>query len=235
LGKVNWDFLQFLGWPPFVICWYGFGGVAAVWVFYDMSTANRHVMPALKAGWPIILIFFSVIGLLLYLLSCRPTNISKKQGIEAKQIHSMFVSERWKKVVGSDIHCIAGDGLGIISAMIVTRWLRVPFWTEFWIEYAVGFAFGWFIFQYWSMRKMGNGPRLALRKGGRAEFFSMITVMLGMGLVMRYVTPAVIGERPLPDTAAFWGFAALGLFIGAALTYPMNWWLVSIGWKHGMG
>ena len=69
---------------------------------------------------------------------------------------------KWKKVVGADIHCVAGDGLGIITAMVVTRWLGVDFATEFWIEYAVGFAFGWFIFQYWAMRSMGNPPLLAL-------------------------------------------------------------------------
>lgn len=63
----------------------------------------------------------------------------------------------------------------------------------------------------------------------------MITVMAGMGLVMRFVTPSVVGHRPLPSEAAFWGFAALGLLAGAILTYPMNWLLVVIGWKHGMG
>jgi hypothetical protein len=84
------------------------------------------------------------------------------------------------------------------------------------------------------MRKMGNPAWRALWKGGRAEFFSMISVMIGMGLVMRFVTPAIIGVPPKPNSYAFWGFAAFGLFVGAVFTYPMNWWLVRIGWKHGM-
>lgn len=229
------DFLHFLSNPAFVFSWYGFGAVAAVWIVYDTFTANRHVMPALKAGWPIIVLFFSVIGLVLYLASCRPPGIGQKRGEEAKQTHTAFVADRWKKVVGSDIHCVAGDGLGIISAMVVTRWLGLSFWPEFWIEYVVGFLFGWFIFQYGSLRAMGAPPKTALWNGGRAEFFSMITVMLGMGLVMRYVTPAVAGSPPPPNTAAFWGIAALGLLAGAIFTYPMNWWMVAIGWKHGMG
>lgn len=69
---------------------------------------------------------------------------------------------------------------------------------------------------------------------GRSEFFSMITVMLGMGLVMRFVTPKIGGLAPDPDTFTFWGYSAFGLFIGAIFTFPMNWWLISIGWKHGM-
>jgi hypothetical protein len=229
------DFLRFLTDPAFVAGWYGFGLLAAVWVLYDSLTANRHVSPALKAAWPIIAVFFSVVGLALYLASCRPPGIRGKAGEEAKKAHSAFVSARWKKVVGSVIHCVGGDGLGIMSAMVLTRWLGLSFWPEFWIEYAVGFAFGWFIFQYWGMRSMGNPPLAALWKGGRAEFFSMISVMVGMGLVMRYVTPTVVGHRPTPDEAAFWGFAALGLLAGAVLTYPVNWVLVAVGWKHGMG
>ena len=59
--------------------------------------------------------------------------------------------------------------------------------------------------------------------------------MLGMGLVMHYVTPAVAGHPPPdPTSAAFWGFGSLGLFVGMICTYPMNAWLVRIGWKHGM-
>lgn len=45
---------------------------------------------------------------------------------------------------------------------------------------------------------------------GHAEWFSMMTVMAGMGAVMAYVTPVVVGQQPAPDTYAFWGFSALG-------------------------
>lgn len=84
------------------------------------------------------------------------------------------------------------------------------------------------------MREAGNPPVIALWKGFRAEFFSMVTLMLGMGLVMRFVSPAVVGALPLPTTAAFWGLGSLGLLVGSAFTYPVNWWMVTIGWKHGM-
>lgn len=231
-------FLDALADPRWVTSWYGFGLIAAAWVFYDTLTANRHVMPAMKAAWPIIVLFFSVLGLALYVWSCRPPRIGEIQRESrerAKQAHSEFVSATWKKVVGSDIHCVGGDGLGIMSAMVVTRLLGLSFWTEFWIEYAAGFVFGWFVFQVPSMRHMGRSWPIAIYRGARAEFFSMIGVMFGMGLVMRFVTPTVVGHPPLPDTAAFWGFGALGLIVGFVFTYPINWCLVKIGWKHGMG
>jgi hypothetical protein len=231
---VDFDFLSFLTNPVFVVPWYSFGLLAAAWVTYDELKVNRHVNQALKAGWPIIVTFFSVIGLALYFWTCRPPDIGQKSGEEAKRAHHTYVDSQWKKVTGSVIHCVGGDGLGIMTAMVVARLLEFDFWSEFWLEYAVGFAFGWFIFQYWAMRNMGNSRLAALWKAGRAEFFSMITVMVGMGLVMRFVTPAVVGHSPKPYTVAFWGFASLGLLVGAIFTYPMNWWLVATGWKHGM-
>jgi len=146
-----------------------------------------------------------------------------------------FSRPRWRKVVASATHCVGGDGLGIMTAMVYARLNNFSFWSEFWFEYLVGYLFGWFVFQVWAMRMHDNGWLMALWKGGRAEFFSMITVMVGMGLVMRFVTPATVGAEPLPDTYAFWTFGALGLMVGFAFTYPMNWWLVAIGWKHGQG
>jgi len=235
---LNFEFLRFLVQPVFVIPWYGVGALAAVWILYDTFTANTHVSPALKAAWPIIVLFFSVIGLALYISSCRPKRIGsiKKQAGEdkAKRAHHEFTIDTWKKVVGSAIHCVGGDGLGIVSAMVVTRLLGFSFWPEFWTEYVVGFVFGWFLFQVPAMHHMGMSLPTAIWKGGRAEFFSMATVMMGMGLVMRLVTPGIVGHPPMPDTAAFWGIGALGLLVGFIFTYPMNWWLVKIGWKHGM-
>jgi len=132
------------------------------------------------------------------------------------------------------IHCVGGDGLGIVTAMIVLRLSNVTFWQEFWVEYAVGFAFGWIIFQLWAFLLQDNDILTALFKAFRAEFFSMASVMIGMGLVMAQITPRVVGAAPPPDTFAFWGFASFGLLVGAILTFPVNYALIKLGWKHGM-
>jgi hypothetical protein len=54
------------------------------------------------------------------------------------------------------------------------------------------------------MRSMTDSPLNALWMAGRAEFFSMMTVMAGMGAVMAYVTPTVVGQQPPAGTPAFW-------------------------------
>lgn len=231
---MDFGFLAFLAEPWFVVPWYVLGGLGALWVAYDEITTNTRVTFALKWAWPIIVFFFSLPGLALYWWTCRPPDIDKVSGAAEKRVHHDYVSTPFRKVTGSVIHCVGGDGLGIVTAMVIARLLGFNFWQEFWFEYAVGFAFGWFIFQYMAMRDMADSWLEAMWMGGRAEFFSMITVMAGMGIVMGLVTPFVVGEQPKPYTVAFWGFAALGLLLGAVVTYPTNWLLVQIGWKHGM-
>lgn len=210
--------------------------LSAVGVLYDTLYVNTELNTALKAAWPVIVFFFSVIGLALYWWTCRPPNIGAESGETEERRHAEYVDDTTKKVTGSVIHCVGGDGLGIVTAMAAMCLVNTDFWTEFWAEYLAGFRFGWILFQTPATMNMGdNGLFEALWKGSRAEFFSMITVLLDMGLVMRYVTPSVVGHPPPdPASAAFWGFGAFGLFVGAVFTYPMSVALVKIGWKHGM-
>ena len=141
---------------------------------YDEYRVNTAVNAALKWAWPIIVFFFSVIGLWLYIRTCRPPEIGKIEEPEKKKkVHHEYVDTQVRKVTGSVIHCVGGDGLGIITAMA------------------------------------------------------------GMGAIMGFITPLVVGEQPKPYTMAFWGFGVLGLMVGFVTTFPMNWILVKIGWKHG--
>ena len=228
--------LAFMAEPWFALSWYGIGIAGLIWVIYDVNTANMALNPPLKACWPILIFFFGPIGILLYLVTSRPPGIGRVQGHEARMRRfTEFSQPKWRKTVASAAHCVAGDGLGIMTAMVGARIMGFSFWHEFWFEYGLGYVIGWFIFQTWAMRMHGNGWLMAIWMGGRAEFFSMLTVMLGMGLTMYFLTPAVVGEQPLPNTYAFWTFGAFGLLAGFILTLPMNHWLVSIGWKHGQG
>ena len=226
--------LTFLTNELFVLAWYVSGFAFAIWIIYDVLYVNTSVSKPLKVGWPIIVFFFSLIGLLLYLFTCRTPGIANLKDDVKKKVHNKYVTSVFNKVTGSVIHCVAGDGLGIMTAMVIGRCVGLNFWSEFTGEYIAGFFFGWILFQYPAMRSMGNNAQEALWKGGRAEFFSMITLMTGMLLTMKFVQPHLVTSPPSPGTYAFWGIASLALFIGTIVTYPMNWLLVSIGWKHGM-
>lgn len=225
----------FLASSAFVLTWFISGFLLALWVIYDVLYVNTAVSKPLKVGWPIILLFFSVLGLLLYLYTCRVPRTAYLAAEEKKKVHHEYVSTTFDAVTGSVVHCVAGDALGIVIAMSASRYLGLGLWWEISAEYILGFVLGWLLFQYPAMKSMGNDTTLqTLWKAGRAEFFSMITLMAGMILILQYVAPQVVNTPPLPTTYAFWGIAFFALLVGSLLTYPMNWWLVSIRWKHGM-
>lgn len=233
---MNLSFLFFLGEPWFFWPWYGIGALGVWYLIYDMRNNNTALKPAMKWAWPIIVFFFSVIGLALYFLTARAPKIGKKASEEErKKALDQYEERMWRRVNGAVIHCVAGDGFGIMTGMVIARASGMSFWQEFWFEYLVGFAIGWLIFQRKSMTMMTDSLPKQLAMAFRAEFFSMLTVMGGMGAVMTFVTPVVVTSQPKPLTYAFWGFGMLGLLIGFLLTYPMNWMMVKIGWKHGMG
>ncbi len=67
--------IAFLAHPAFVVPWYAFGAAAAMWALHDEYRVNTMLPPAIKWAFPIIVLFFSVIGLVLYLWAARPKDI----------------------------------------------------------------------------------------------------------------------------------------------------------------
>jgi hypothetical protein len=41
-------------------------------------------------------------------------------------------------------------------------------------------------------------------------------------------------EHLHPDHAAFWFLMQIGMFLGFATSYPVNWWLIKRGIKEAM-
>ena len=234
---IEFGWLAFLAEPWFVIPFYAIGVVGGLWVAYDAYHANMALKTAMKWAWPIIVLFFGPVGLALYILTARSPGIGDIDDPEEKKAHhdEWTRSSSLRMTVGSVIHCVGGDGLGIITAMIAARIVDLSFWEEFWFEYAAGYLIGTAIFQYKAMSMHADSWGRAVYMAIRGEWFSMLTVMAGMGVVMGVVTPLAVTEQPNPDTAAFWGFAFLGLFVGFLLTYPMNWLEIQAGYKHGHG
>lgn len=62
----------------------------------------------------------------------------------------------------------------------------------------------------------------------------MNTVMAGMIPVMVILMTRDMSAME-PSSVRFWGTMSLGFVVGTVTTYPVNWWLVKRGIKHGMG
>lgn len=198
---------------------------STAYVAYDLL-ARTPAMGVMKLGWVLVVLYTGPVGLVVYLASCRRP---------AGQSHEAFVAPRWKQTVGSTIHCLAGDATGIIAAAAITGALAVPMGVDLVVEYLAGFAFGLLIFQALFMKAMKGGSYLAaVRATVPPEWLSMNALMAGMLPVMAILT-AQDPSAMEPMSGRFWGVMALATIVGGLLAYPVNWWLVATGLKHGMG
>ncbi len=72
-------------------------------------------------------------GALLYILACREP---------LPGTHERYLAVRWRQVVRSTLHCVAGDGIGILVTAAVVAPLGVPKTVDFALDYGVAFIFG---------------------------------------------------------------------------------------------
>jgi hypothetical protein len=179
----------------------------------------------LKWGFILLTAYTGPLGAFLYVLGCREP---------LPGLHERYVAVRWRQVLGSTMHCVAGDGVGILAGAVIASLFNLPKIGDITLEYVLGFAFGWTIFQALFMRGAAGGSyRRSLTSTFLPELLSMNCLMAGMVPVMTLAMKNVPeGHDPLRP--AFWFIMSMALLVGFITAYPMNWWLVSRHLKHGM-
>lgn len=205
-----------------MIVWFGLTCVSLIFVAVDIRRMPVH--PVLKWAFVILTFFTGPLGAFFYVLGCR----EPLQGT-----HEQFVAARWRQVLGSTMHCAAGDGLGIIAGAALAAYWRLPRWGDLALEYGLGFGFGWAFFQAFAMREMAGSYRRSLRLTLFPEFVSMNLLMAGMIVTMRLLMARIPGAVE-PPGLSFWFVMDMAIIAGFVLAYPMNWWLVAHQLKHGM-
>jgi hypothetical protein len=206
-----------------VLLWFLLAAVSLLFVAVDIRTTPES--PVMKWGFMLLTAYTGVVGAFLYVLGCREP---------LPGTHERYTAAQWRQTLGSTMHCVAGDGVGILAGAVLSDVLGIAGAAEVVLEYILGFAFGWTIFQALFMRDMAGGTyRRALTSTFVPELLSMNLLMAGMiptvMILRRYVDSA---GNPL--TANFWFVMSMGLLVGFVIAYPMNWWLVANHLKHGM-
>lgn len=206
-----------------MLLWFILTGLSLLFVAIDIR--NTPEATVLKWGFLILTAFTGPFGAFFYVLGCREP---------LPGLHEQYVASTWRQVLGSTMHCAAGDGLGIIAGATVSSLLKLDMASALLFEYLLGFGFGWAYFQAYAMRDMAGGSYIrSLQMTFMPEFFSMNMLMAGMILVSKLTLPAVAGSDS-PFSFAFWFFMSMALLIGFLCAYPMNWYLVTRNLKHGM-
>jgi hypothetical protein len=205
-----------------MLLWFLLAALSLLFVAVDIRTTP--VSPVLKWGFVLLTAYTGVVGAFLYVLGC---------GEPLPGLHEQYVAARWRQTLGSTMHCVAGDGVVILTGAVLASVLCFAGPPEVVVEYVLGFGFGWTIFQALFMRGMAGGSY------SRSLTSTFFPELLSMNLLMAGMMPTVTALRMQiasgtdPTTAAFWFVMSIGP-VGFVITYPMNWWLVANDLKHGM-
>lgn len=206
-----------------MLLWFVLTGLSVAFVAIDIRSTPES--PVLKWGFVLLTAYTGPLGAFLYVLGCREP---------LPGLHEQYVAARWRQVLGSTMHCVAGDGVGILAGAVIASILQLSGALDVALEYALGFAFGWTIFQALFMRgDAGGSYKAALRNTFFPELLSMNVLMAGMVPTMMLAMHHVHAAHD-PGGPAFWFVMSMALLVGFVVAYPMNWWLVSRHLKHGM-
>ena len=146
-----------------MLLWFVLTAAALLFVAVDIRTTPES--PVLKWGFMLLTAYTGVVGAFLYVLGCREP---------LPGLHERYVAARWRQTLGSTMHCVAGDGVGILAGAVLSSVFGLAGLVEVIVEYLLGFAFGWTIFQALFMRDMAGGSYLrALRSTFMSELLSM--------------------------------------------------------------
>ena len=206
-----------------MLLWFLLTALSLLYVVIDIRSTPES--PVLKWGFVLLTAYTGPLGAFLYVLGCREP---------LPGLHERYVATRWRQVLGSTMHCVAGDGVGILAGAVIARLFHLPTVTDIALEYALGFGFGWSIFQSLFMRDMAGGSYMrALSSTFFPELLSMNCLMAGMVPTMTLAMKSAPASHD-PSGPAFWFIMSMALLVGFITAYPMNWWLVSRHMKHGM-
>ncbi|MGH8128584.1 MAG: DUF4396 domain-containing protein [Gammaproteobacteria bacterium] len=204
-------------------------GITVALIVFDMTRRQRQKMRIMEVVWPVTALYFGPVGWFLYRYLGRAPAVGEEA--PARKPY-------WQRVFVSATHCGAGCTLGdILSDVLIVVFgisiVPLALGTSYILDFSAAYALG-ILFQYLPIRAMGEHSRMtALWAAIKADTLSLVAFEIGlfgwMALVQLVWFPGLEA-----NTALFWFMMQIGMVIGFATTYPMNWWLVKAGIKHGM-
>ena len=164
-----------------ILLWFVLAALAVAFVAIDIRNT------VLKLGFVLLTAYTGIVGAFLYVLGCREP---------LRGAHEQYTAARWRQTLGSTMHCVAGDGVGILVGAVVSSLLGLAGLAEVALEYVLGFGFGWTIFQALFMRDAAD----ELRRGAAAVAASLDA------LAARHADMALPGythmQQAMPSTVA---------------------------------
>jgi len=214
---------------------------SAVTVLVDILVGNHPMMAVMKWVWPITALYLGPVGLWAYWTMGRASLPGAHGMGHAPEEHARHSRERpfWQSVFVSTTHCGAGCTLGDVIAEWAVFGLGVTLagralWPQYLGDYTLAYLLG-IAFQYFAivpMRHLAVG--VGIREAVKADTLSLTAFEIGLFAWMALMAFVFFHPALHPDSVVYWFMMQIGMLIGFATSYPMNWLLVRRGVKEGM-
>jgi hypothetical protein len=210
-------------------------GACAALVVVDILRGYRQPMVVMEFVWPITTLYFGPLGLLAYARWGRPQTArwEKEHGAAPERPFPATVAIGVSHCGGG---CTIGDVIGgWLVFLLALQIAGVALFAEYAVDFAIAFALG-IAFQYFAIAPMrGLGLRDGIVASVQADSASLAAFEIGMFGWMAVVQFVFFAQPHLtPDHASYWFMMQVGMILGFATAYPVNWWLLRRGIKEAM-
>lgn len=228
-----------LGWqqmPPhwllvLALVWLGICCLTALVVLAHELMCRPPVMTAMYWVWPINALYLGPLALWAYLsLGQQPAREKERAG---------HPQPFWQSTFKAATHCGAGCTLGdliaewgvfIVGATLAAR----AFWPEIMGDYLLAYTLG-IVFQFATIARMRHlGLKDGLIAAVKADTLSLTAFEVGLFAWMALSAFVFFHPALKPTDPEFWFMMQVGMLLGFATAYPMNWWLLKQGLKETM-
>ncbi len=196
--------------------------------------AFRQPMRIMEAVWPITALYAGPLGLWAYWILGRP------KSPRWQEEHGSAPEQPFPASVAIGVmHCGGGCTLGdIIGATLVAvaglQLAGLALWPELVVDYVLAFGLG-IVFQYFAIVPMrGMGVRDGLVAALKADALSLTAFEIGLFGWMIFMQLVLFPAHLHPDQPVYWLMMQIGMLLGFATAYPVNWWLIRAGIKERM-
>jgi hypothetical protein len=210
--------------------------LSTVAILFDLRRRPQP-MGIINAVWPVTALYFGPFGLWAYWRLGRAAQPQEHQHGH----HHGADQERpfWVSVFAGTTHCGAGCTLGDIIAEFLVFFAGIAisgsvFGAQLVFDYAFAFTLG-ILFQYYSIVPMrGLRPVQGIIAAVKADFLSLTSFEIGLFGWMALMRFVFFGPDLHPNSPVYWFMMQIGMAIGFATSYPMNWLLLKKGLKECM-
>jgi Domain of unknown function (DUF4396) len=236
-------------------------GLSAALLIYDIVASRRQMMTVMKWVWPITALYMGPFAILAYrkfqlepmlaamrspkgagpgAMAAREDQAGSSQAAHHQMMREMTAHKPfWAQVFTGVTHCGAGCTLGDIAGEFLVFGLGATLlgtllWNELFADYVLAYLLG-IAFQYFSIAPMrGISGLQGVWAAMKADTLSLTAFEVGLFGWMILYSIVIFHGGLHPNSPVYWFMMQIGMVLGFATSYPVNWWLLRSGIKEPM-